>query len=435
MLWIEFTVYNFTLAIIFRIYGSFDLTTRLYIIRDPDAYKRIAIKEFDHFEDHRSIIDETMDDIWGNTLISLRGEKWRQMRATLSPAFTGSKMRQMFVLVSECADEIVQHFTKKSLDTEDRLDIEMKDFFSRYTNDVIATCAFGIKVNSFSDPNNEFYSNGIKVMKFGGFTTFAKFLFALIMPKAAKYLKISAIDQTVSDSFRKIVLDTMEMRKKNNIYRPDMINIMMQVREGSLQHAKEEKSNEAVDGFAAVEESEVGKMTNSRKWTDNEIVAQCILFFLAGFETSSTVLTFAAYELVVNPDVQQKLYEEIAEVDKQLGGTRVSYDALQKMKYLDQFISETLRMWPAAFQTDRICVKDYIFDDGNLKFKIEKGSNVIFSIVGVQRDPKFFPQPDKFDPERFNDANKHNIRPGTYTPFGEGPRNCIGELWLEFSSW
>lgn len=93
-------------------------------------------------------------------------------------------------------------------------------------------------------------------------------------------------------------------------------------------------------------------------------------------------MTFAAHELVADPDVQQKLYEEIAEVNEQLGGKRVTYDVLQKMKYMDQVVSETLRKWPIGVQTDRVCVRDYVYDDGERKFTIEKGSIVLFSLYG-----------------------------------------------------
>lgn len=216
----------------------------------------------------------------------------------------------------------------------------------------------------------------------------------------------------------------MAMRQNNNIHRPDMINLLMQAREGNLQYQAEEKSKDTPEGFATVDESEVGKISVTRKWSDNELIAQCFLFFAAGLDTSSSALTFAAYELVANPDVQQKLYEEIAEV--QLGGKRITYDVIQKMKYLDQVVSETLRKWPGAVQTDRLCTKDYIYDDGKLKFKIEKGSSIIFPVYGVHHDPKYYPNPDKFDPERFSDENKHKILPSAYAPFGVGPRNCIG---------
>ncbi|XP_055326850.1 uncharacterized protein LOC129580438 [Sitodiplosis mosellana] len=407
------------------VYGVFDFSSRQYIFRDPEAYKRIAIKDFANFEDHRVFIDEKMDSLLGNSLFALHGEKWRQMRATLSPAFTGSKMRLMFELVSECADEIMKHFLKQAKSGE-KINIEMKDFFSRYTNDVIATCAFGIKVNSIAEPNNDFFLNSKKMMNFTSFWNSIKFVIFLSMPQLAKIFKLRLINGTVTDEFKSMILDTMAMRQNNNIYRPDMINMLMQAREGSLQHQAEEKSKETDEGFATVEESEVGKASVTRKWNDDELVAQCFLFFLAGFESAATVLMFAAYELLTNPDVQQKLYEEIAELNERLGGKRISYDAIQKMKYLDQVVSETLRKWPISVQTDRVCGKPYVYDDGQLKFEIEKGSNILFPIYGIHHDPKYFPNPSKFDPERFSDEKKHNILPGTYVPFGLGPRNCIG---------
>ncbi|XP_055312523.1 probable cytochrome P450 9f2 isoform X2 [Sitodiplosis mosellana] len=407
------------------IYGMFDFRVPQFVVRNPETIKKIGIKEFDFFEDHRAFTDEKTDKLWGNSLFIMKGEKWRQMRATLSPAFTGSKMRQMFELVSECADDVVKHVLKRSA-TGETINVEMKEFFSRYTNDVIASCAFGIKVDSLAEPDNEFFLNGKKMMDFTGIKKIAKIIIMNKMPALARALKMQIMDEFFSKSFKNLILETMEVRKSRNIYRPDMINILMQVREGSLKHQNDEQASEK-EGFATVEESDVGKVTVTRKWNDDEIVAQCFLFFLAGFETSSTLLTFISYELIANPDIQQKLYEEIVQVNGQLNGQRINYDVLQKMKYLDQFICETLRKWPPAFQVDRVCVKDYTFDDGEgLTFKVEKGTPFLFPIYGIQNDPKHFPIPDRFDPERFNEENKDRIIPGTYIPFGIGPRNCIG---------
>lgn len=330
-----------------RVYGIFDFSIRQYIFRDPEAYKQIAIKDFDHFLDHRILLDEKVDKLIGNSLFALHGEKWRQMRATLSPAFTGSKMRLMFGLVSECADEIVNHFLNKAKNGE-QINIEMKDFFSRYTSDIIASCAFGVKVNSFADQNNYFYASAKKLINFNSFAMSIKFVIFLALPKLAQFIKLKLFDQKVSSEFKTMVLDTMAMRQNNNIYRPDMINMLMQAREGNLQYQTEEKAKDIAEGFATVEESEVGKAKVTRRWNDDELVAQCFLFFLAGYESASTALTFAAYELVVNSDVQKKLYEEIVEMNEQLNGKQISYDAIQKMKYLDQVVTETLRKWPVC---------------------------------------------------------------------------------------
>lgn len=422
-----FTLISLFLQNAFRLYGVTNIALkREYFVRDPEAFKIIAIKGFDHFEDRRGFFNEEVEDLWGKSLFSLKGEKWRHMRATLSPAFTGSKMRQMFDLITECSEGIVKHFMKR-VENGEKIDVEMKDVFSRYTNDVIATCAFGIKINSFDDPENSFYTNGKKLMDFGSVKNGIRFFIGFALPKVARMFDIRFFDKIISNIFKSIILDTMDVRQKNNIYRPDMINMLMQVRDGTLQDQIDDKTKETEDGFATVEESSVGKATVNRKWSENEIVAQCLLFFLAGFDTSSSVLMFAAHALVANPDVQQKLYEEIEETNQRLDGKRITYDVIQKMNYLDQVISETLRMWPVAVQIDRMCVKDYVYDDGKLNFKIEKGSVIAFSMYGLQHDPKYFPSPEMFDPERFSDENKANIVPGTYLPFGLGPRNCIGK--------
>lgn len=89
------------------------------------------------------------------------------------------------------------------------------------------------------------------------------------------------------------------------------------------------------------------------------------------------------------------------------------------------YFTEALRKYPPASIIPRVCVEDYQIPDTNIT--IEKGTRVIIPALGLHRDPEFYPDPDKFDPERFNDENKQNIPPFTYVPFGEGPRMCIGK--------
>lgn len=408
-----------------RIYGQFDFRAPQYVVRDPKLFKQIYVKDFDHFEDHFVFFHESIDRLWGNALFSTEGEKWRQMRATLSPAFTGSKMRQMFELITECTDDVMKHFLNK-IDNGEPVNVEMKDFFTRYTNDVIATCAFGLKINSFANRKNEFYLNGLKLLDLTPYEAMLRFFIIEKFPFIARLFNVTFSSGRVSNLFRSTILETMDTRTKDNIYRPDMINMLMQIRKGTLEHQTNEQLREN-EGFASVQESEVGKMSVNRRWNDDEIVGMCFNFFAAGFDTSSKILTFSAFEIATNPHVQQKLYEEIVETDQQLCGGRITYDALQKMKYLDQVICETLRMWPPDTVNDRVCTKDYVFDDGDkLKFQVERGAVFVFPIYSIHRHPEYFPQPNKFDPERFSDENKQNIRPETYLPFGIGPRNCIG---------
>lgn len=406
--------------------GVYNFNRPVYLIRDPEAIKQLPIKDFEYFENHRIFIDNQTEELFGNSLFLMEGEKWRDMRASLSPAFTGSKMRQMFELVSECAKDMVSVLLEESKGV-DVLNKEFKDLFMRYTTDVIATSAFGLKTNSLRDKDNEFLRAGRNMLQFNGFKSAAKILIQTAFPWLAKAFDLQLIDAGVRNFFKSMVFDTMDTRQRENIFRPDMINTLMQMRRGEVERPLGDEIEHGDAGFATVEESNIGKKIVHRKWTDTEILAQSFVFFFAGMDTSSNALLFTAYELALNTDIQTKLFEEIRATNEDIDKTLVTYDLLQKMKYLDQVISESLRKWPPVGLTDRICVKDYVYDDGNgRKIRIEKGVSILIPTYGLHRDEQFYPNPEKFDPERFNDANKTHILPGSYLPFGIGPRNCIG---------
>ena len=135
------------------------------MIRDPELIKQIVVKDFDHFVNHRDTFRQLdKDNLFAHSMFVMQDGKWKDMRSTLSPFFTGSKMRQMFHLINEVAldsNEFLQNELKQN-----RNEIDLKDFFSRFTNDIIATAAFGLQVNSFKQAANEFYQMGKKVTNF-----------------------------------------------------------------------------------------------------------------------------------------------------------------------------------------------------------------------------------------------------------------------------
>jgi len=91
---------------------------------------------------------------------------------------------------------------------------------------------------------------------------------------------------------------------------------------------------------------------------------------------------------------------------------------------MDQVVHETLRKYPPVPFLSRVCTKEYKIPDTEIM--LEKGMVVYIPVLGLHRDPDYYPEPDKFDPERFSDKNKKERVPFTYLPFGEGPRICIG---------
>ncbi|RZC39210.1 uncharacterized protein BDFB_009483, partial [Asbolus verrucosus] len=405
--------------------GFYQFFLPTLLLKDPELIKQITVKDFDHFVDHRSFIPEDSDPLWRKNLISLTGQRWREMRATLSPAFTGSKMKYMFPLISQSGERFVDHFLKKN---EDIVTVEMKDTFTRFTNDVIANTAFGVECDSLEDRNNEFYLMGKEVTDFSGFWKKLKFVGYFLMPKVYKLFKVKLFSSEVADFFTRLVKSNIDSREKHGIVRPDMINLLMKARKDGLKH---EESHPVQDtGFATVKESEIGENPKSAKVeiTDTDITSQALIFFFAGFDSVSSLMCFMSYELGVNPDVQERLIREVDATMEACNG-KLTHEALLSMKYMDMVVWESLRKWPNSVATDRVCTKPYTIEAKTPDEKplfLEKNTAVWVPIFALHRDPLYFPDPDKFDPERFSHENRENIKPFTYLPFGVGPRSCIG---------
>lgn len=404
----------------------FDMREPVYLPRDPDFIRQISIRDFDFFEDHTAFVESGSDTFFNKFLFLLKGSVWREMRANLLPAFKSSKMRNMFKLVVECSNDITKYFTEQ---TEQRRPIrcEMKDLFSRYLCDVIASCAFGLKTNSLQNRSNEFFKVSTAAINFNSIKTVLRVFVVRTFPRLIlRAIDFEFLSISIRQFFSSLVLNTMAERERRQIFRPDMIQILMELRNGNLSHQTNE-TNCDDDGFATVEESNIDKIQVKRSWSDDEIVAQCVLFTLAGMETTPNLCQFLAYELALNQDIQNKMYDEIQAVNATLNGASLTHGQLVKLKYMDQVISEALRKWPPTVFTNRQCTKDYAFELDGKKYLIEKGKQLWIPTYSIQHDPKYFENPEKFDPQRFDVKNKHKIKPGSYIPFGEGPRACLGE--------
>lgn len=189
-----------------------------------------------------------------------------------------------------------------------------------------------------------------------------------------------------ADFFIKVFSETIKYREENNIERNDFVELLLQ-------------------------------MKNKGMLTFKEIAAESFIFYVGGFHTSASLMNFILYELAMNQDVQTKLRNEIVNnLDENDG--KLSYDSLNEMKYLDMVVSESLRKYPPINVVTRKCTKEYKIPNSSLV--VPKGTQVTIPVYSLQRDPKYFPEPEKFDPERFSDENVQKIRPFTYLPFGKG---------------
>ncbi|ETN63769.1 cytochrome P450 [Anopheles darlingi] len=407
-----------------RISGVFTLRTPAYLVHDPVLYKQMAIKDFDHFTDHVTQLSLEDDPLLARSLFFTNGSRWRHHRHGMSPAFTGSKMRNMFVLLSQCvgnAMERLEKITQKKPAT-----MELRDLYSRLGNDVMTSISFGVEVDSLTDRNNIFYLKGKRLAQIDGLPGL-KFVMSTIVPWFFRWLHIGLLYKDVNEFYLDETSKNIRYRQTNKITRPDFVQILLQARENELSSDKAEDEALENAGFStATTHTVVPKDGVKLKWEDIDITAAGASFFFGGIETTTTLLCFTSYELAVNPAIQSRLREEIDEVREGLpDGKTPTYEVLQKMKYLDMVVSETLRRWTPLGLTNRRCTKDYTFtnSDGNV-ITIEKGHTISIPLKSFHLDEKYFPDPLRFDPERFEDPS--GINQDAYVPFGTGMRNCIG---------
>ncbi|XP_055905767.1 probable cytochrome P450 6a21 [Eupeodes corollae] len=383
--------------------GLYYFMTPAIVALDLDFIKDVLIKDFNKFVERGFFYNEIDDPLSAN-LFALEEKQWRQMRHKLSPTFTANKIKTMFPGVIDVGHRFVETLSEIIDGADGSEIIEVKDLNARFTTDVIATCAFGIECNSLADPNAQFRKYGRIVFEE---PTYHSVIMGFMQscPKLARKLKLRLIRKDVEDFFLQAVRRTVEYREQNNIQKNDFMSILIDV--------KNNKSFVTEDGQQI-----------STGLTMEEVAAQAFLFWIAGFETSSATMSYAIYALARNTDVQEKLRTTIDEVLEKHNG-ELTYESLKEMHYLDQVFDETLRMYTVVPTLQRIANTDY-YASADKKYKIDKGTLIFIPIEAIHSNPDIYPNPTKFDPERFSPEEKAKREALAYLPFGEGPRNCIG---------
>lgn len=274
------------------------------LVLNLDLVKQILIKDFTIFAD-RGIYYNEKDDPLSAHLVSLNGEKWKNLRNKLSPTFSSGKMKFMFSTIMEVANQFDGCIGEIIKETNE---IEMKELLSRFTTDIIGTCAFGIECNSLADPNSQFRAMGKKAVQQPRHSALIQLLLYSNQNLARRF-HVKLIQDDVSEFFMKIVQETIEYREANNVKRNDFMDILLELKnetKGSL--------------------------------TLNEIAAQAFLFFQGGFETSATTMAFALYELASHPDVQESLRRDMKLIMERHQNC-FTYETMMDMQYLDQVIN------------------------------------------------------------------------------------------------
>ncbi|XP_037956947.1 probable cytochrome P450 6a23 [Teleopsis dalmanni] len=268
----------------------------------------------------------------------------------------------------------------------------------RYTTDVIGSVAFGLKCNSLKEPNCEFREIGEKLCYYRYSMPIVSLM--NLFPNLFRKLGFKIIIEEVSQFFFRVVREAVDYRDRTGEQRKDYLNILMELR----------------------------KLNTADNLTMDEITAQAFVFFVGGFETSASVLSFCLYELALNQNIQEKARREINEIIAQHDG-KPTYEAVKEMKYLLQVMYETIRMYSVVPGLVRKTAEDYIVSNTN--YVIEKGTTVIIPLDAIHYDPDIYPNPEQFDPERFTKTEVENRHPMAWLGFGRGGRACIGYRFAE----
>lgn len=257
-----------------------------------------------------------------SNLVSLTGQRWKNMRTKLTPTFSSGKLKAMFSTIVDCGSSM-QSYLEKQCDKGESLDV--RELAARFLTNIIASVAFGIEVDAINNPDNDFRKYGRKSWVVDTTWKSIKAKLRFLAPQIMSLLRIRSVEPDVEDFVRSIVKQNLEYREKNNVTRRDFFQLLIQLRNnGAVQ----------LDGEW---ETKITADESQKTLTLDEMAAQTYIFFAAGFETSSLTTTFCLYEVVKDPDVQEKVHNEIDKVLEQSDG-KITYESISKMTYLESCI-------------------------------------------------------------------------------------------------
>lgn len=378
-----------------KLWGIFDGRQPVLCVADPAMIKTILIKEcYSLFTNRRNF---RLNGPLYDAVSIAEDDQWRRIRSVLSPSFTSGRLKEMFEIMKRHSANLLSSMKKKA-DKDEA--IELKEFFGPYSMDVVTSTAFSVDIDSINNPSDPFVTNIKKMLKFDLLSPlFLTVAFFPFMGPVLEKMEYSFFPASVTDFFyaalQKIKSNRESSKQKSRV---DFLQLMIE---------SQKNLNPGV-----VEET--------KGLSDHEILSQAMIFLFAGYETTSSSLSFLAYNLATNPHVMKRLQEEIDSTFP--NKAPIQYQALMQMEYLDNVINESLRLYPIAQRLERVA-KATVEINGLV---IPKDMVVMVPTWPMHRDPELWPEPEAFKPERFRKDNMKSIDPYTYMPFGAGPRNCIG---------
>lgn len=370
-----FTKYNQERGDTFRFYiGGLK---EAIVTTNPGVIQHVLKTNAENY--HKSEIQvKRMGHFLGAGLLTTEGEAWRTQRRLIQKGFDRKQLLSFSVLLQETLDEAFRKFDAQVVLGP----VDIYPHMMKMTFAMVARALFGARLK---DEDIDLVSHTIStVQEFIVRQTLQPYLNPLFALNGE--LRKHDAMRVRADS---ILLEYIKLRR-HEAPEADLLQTLMDARYS--------------DGEAM---------------SDELILSESMQLLVAGHETSSNSLSWLLYLLSLRPDCLRKLRQEF---DSVLNGSALSYEHVPRLEYASQIIHEALRLYPPFWMIDRMAVsEDHIGD-----VTIPRGSMVIVFVYGAHHAPRYWPDPERFDPERFTKANESQQTPFTHIPFGGGPRGCIG---------
>jgi cytochrome P450 family 6 len=228
-------------------FGAYCIFQAVIAITDPELIKDVYTRNFESFHERGFFYNEKADPLSAN-LFSLGGKEWKSLRAKLTPTFTSGRMKMMFPLISKSADRLTDYLVPFA---EKHEPLELKEVYSGFTTEVIASVAFGLDIECLGNPDSEFKDIARSIFNPNKREALNSF-FVFTFPEVAKMLNMRLTPKDTSDFFMGVIRETMEYREKNKVERNDFLQLLINLKKSE-------------DGL-----------------TFNEIAANSFIFFFAG---------------------------------------------------------------------------------------------------------------------------------------------------------
>jgi cytochrome P450 family 6 len=389
-------------------YGIYILTGPILIITDIETIRNILVKDFEYFVDRNSSKwnqrifggKTKSDKIWSAQMTSLSGDQWKDVRATFSPIFTSGKMKAMMVYIQEACRSMIGSIGKCAENNEP---FELKEMLGKYSMDAIASCAFGVDAQSYTNKDSLFVKYASNIFK--QTPKQALLFFGAMIPGGRALfdaLGVSVMKPTETEFFYNAVMASLKSRRESKHRRNDLVDLMVDAIKGEVTEDKEHEDNQFE------KDAKLNHQTKKGEFDELTIIATSIVLMVAGYDTTGTTLAFACYQLAKSPEVQDRLRAEVEDAAGE-SNELLTYDEIQDMHYLDQIISETLRFYNPASLLQRSSTKKYKVPGHD--FVIEKDTSVWVNTLAIHMDPAHYPNPTEFNPDNFNKENKAKRNP------------------------